>query len=90
MTKSTITERVLSEGSCTHSRRSDNNLYCTNRTSLENSFYATGIGIYTRVVEATGRLWNVMESDGKQRKVIEGNGRSWNLMEVSRKRENVP
>ena len=73
MTKSTIAREILSEGSCTHSKKSDNSLYCTNRTSLENSFYATRAGIYTRFMEATRRWWNVMENDGKQWKATERN-----------------
>ena len=39
-------------------------LYCTNRTSLENLFYATRASIYTKVTEATRSLWNVTEDDG--------------------------
>ena len=73
-----------------HSRKSDNSLYCTNRTSLESSSYATGASIYTRGVEATGSLWNVTETCRRRWKAIEGNRRLWNLMEVSGKRENVP
>ena len=65
-------------------------LYCTNRTSLRDLFYATRAGIYTRAMEATGKLWNIMEGDGKRQKVMEGNRRSWNLMEVSGKCENIP
>jgi len=39
-TKSTIAERIFrGEAACVQG--SDNSLYCTNRTSLENSFYAT-------------------------------------------------
>ena len=72
------------------SKGSNNSLYCTNRMSLENLFYATRAGIYTRAMEATGRLWNVMEGDGKRWKAIEGNRRLWNLMEVSGKCKNIP
>jgi len=39
-TKSTIIERFFQEEAA-HVQGSDNSLYCTNRTSLENSFYAT-------------------------------------------------
>jgi len=39
-TQSTIVERFFQEeAACVQG--SDNSLYCTNRTSLENSFYAT-------------------------------------------------
>ena len=44
---------VLSGGSRTYSREY-NSLYCTNRTSLENSFYATRDSIYTKEAEGTG------------------------------------
>jgi len=62
---------------------SDNNLYCTNRTSLENLFYATRDSIYTRG-------WKLLEGRRKLWKVTEAKRRSWNLMEVSRKRKNHP
>jgi len=48
---------------------SDNSLYCTNRTSLENLFYAKRYSIYTYGMEATGIWW-------KATKVEEGNGSS--------------
>ena len=40
-TKSTIAERFF-QREATRVQGSDNNLYCTNRTSLGNSFYAKG------------------------------------------------
>ena len=43
-----------------------------------------------RVMEATGSLWNVIETYGREQKVMEGDRRLWNLMEISRKREIVP
>jgi len=58
--KSTIARRFFQKEAA-HVQGSDNNLYCTNRTSLENSFYATRSSIYTRDVETTGILWKAME-----------------------------
>jgi len=67
-TKSTITERFF-QREASRVQGSDNNLYCTNRTSLENSFYVTRDNIYTKrhgsywkVVEGDGRLWNETEA----------------------------
>ena len=54
------------------SKRSDNSLYCTNRTSLENLFYATRASIYTK---SHGSYWKLMECYGNSRKGIEGDGR---------------
>jgi len=45
-TKSTIAERIFRREAA-RVQGSDNNLYCTNRTSLENSFYARRYSIYT-------------------------------------------
>jgi len=45
-TKSTITEGFFQEEAA-HVQGSDNNLYCTNRTSLRNLFYAKRHNIYT-------------------------------------------
>ena len=52
-TKSTIAERFFQEEAA-HVQGSDNSLYCTNRTSLENLFYATRSSIYTDGTEVTG------------------------------------
>jgi len=70
-TKSTITKEVLSGGSCTRSREY-NSLYCTNRTSLENSFYARD-SVY--IHESHGSYWNVIEGNGRSWKATEGNGK---------------
>jgi len=68
-TKSTIAKRFfLREAACV--QESDNSLYCTNRMSLENLFYATRDSIYTG---RHGSYW----------KVVEGNRRSWKEMEVN-------
>ena len=48
-----------------------NSLYCTNRTSLENLFYATQSSIYT---DDFGSYWNIVEADGKSEKVMEPYG----------------
>jgi len=59
-TKSTIAERFFQrEAACIQG--SDNSLYCMNRTSLENSFYATQGSIYTSDVETTRMLWKAAE-----------------------------
>jgi len=59
-TKSTIAKRFfLREAACIQG--SNNSPYCTNRTSLENSFYAKRYGIYTYGMEATGIWWKAME-----------------------------
>jgi len=52
-TKSTIAERFFQEEAA-RVQGSDNSLYCTNRTSLENLFYATRSSIYTDGTEVTG------------------------------------
>ena len=44
-TKSTIAERIFRREAA-RIQGSDNNLYCTNRTSLENLFYARRYSIY--------------------------------------------
>jgi len=79
-TKSTIVERFFQRGSCTHSRRY-NSLYCTNRTSLENSFYATRSSIYTKRHRS---YWNIVESNGRSEKVMEGYGSIWKSLENAR------
>jgi len=53
VTKLTIAKRFFLREAA-RVQGSDNNLYCTNRTSLENSFYATRSSIYTKIMEATG------------------------------------
>jgi len=60
VTKSTIAERFF-QREAAHVQGSDNSLYCTNRTSLENSFYATQGSIYTRDMETTRTLWKIAE-----------------------------
>ena len=82
-TKSTIAKRFFQrEAACVQG--SDNSLYCTNRTSLENLFYAKRYSIYTC------ELQKLLERSGRSQKAMEGNRTSWNLMEISRKRKNVP
>jgi len=79
-TKSTIAERFFQrEASCI--QESDNNLYCTNRTSLENSFYATQSSIYTKRCRS---YWNIVESNRRSEKVIEGHGSVWKSLENAR------
>jgi len=63
-TKLTIAERFF-QREAARVQGSDNNLYCMNRTSLENSFYATRGSIYTRDVEATGTSWKATEGRRK-------------------------
>ena len=54
-TKLTIAERFFQrEATCIQKSRY-NSLYCMNRMSLGNSFYATSGHIYTGIAEATGR-----------------------------------
>jgi len=53
-TKSTIAERFF-QREAARVQGSDNNLYCMNRTSLRDSFYATRDSIYTRITETTRR-----------------------------------
>jgi len=53
-TKSTIAKRFF-QREATRVQGSDNSLYCMNRTSLKNSFYATRDSIYTEIMETTGR-----------------------------------
>ena len=54
-TELTIAERFFQKEAA-HVQGSDNSLYCTNRTSLKKSFYATRDNIYTRGTEVTGTL----------------------------------
>jgi len=63
-----------------HSRRY-NSLYCMNRTSLENSFYATRDSIYTR---RHRNYWKVAEDNGRSWKGIEANGIVWKSLENAR------
>ena len=58
-TKSTIAERFFQKEAA-RIQGSDNNLYCTNRTSLENSFYATRDSIYTKRQRS---YWKIVEGD---------------------------
>ena len=83
-TKLTIAERFFQEEAARIQESRYNSLYCMNRTSLENSFYATRDSIYTR------ETWKLLEGRRRLWKVTEAKRRSWNLMEVSRKRENHP
>ena len=63
-------QRVIQEAA--HVQEGNNNsLYCTNRTSLENLFYANGYSIYTG---GHGSYWNIIESNGKSWKGMEGRG----------------
>ena len=67
--KLTIAERFF-QREATRIQRSDNSLYCTNRMSLENLFYATRDGIYTE------EMWKLLECCGRRQKIREGNRRS--------------
>jgi len=58
-TKSTIAKGIFQRGSHMRSREY-NNLYCTNRTSLGNSFYAKGI-VY--IHKSQRSYWNVVEGN---------------------------
>jgi len=66
-------------GSCTRSRKY-NSLYCTNRTSLGNSFYAKGT-VY--IHKSYGSYWNVVESNRRSWKAIEPYGSLWKMQECS-------
>ena len=80
MTKSTTTEWIfLREAACVQG--SDNNLYCTNRMSLENLFYVTRDSIYTK---RCGSYWKVVEDNGRSWKEIEVNGIIWKSLENTR------
>jgi len=58
-TKSTIAKGFFQEeAACVQG--SDNSLYCTNRMSLRNSFYAKGT-VY--IHESHGSYWNVVEGN---------------------------
>jgi len=61
--------------------RGYNSLYCTNRMSLENLFYATRDSIYTR---KHGSYWKVVESDGRSWKGVEAHGTLWKSLENAR------
>jgi len=77
VTKSTIVKRFFLREAA-RVQGSDNNLYCTNGTSLENSFYATGDSIY---IERHGSYWKVVENDGRSWKGIEVHGTLWKSLE---------
>ena len=79
-TKSTIARGIF-QRKATHVQGSDNNLYCMNRTSLENSFYATRNSIYTR---RHGSYWKVIEGDGKSWKEMEAHRIIWKSLENTR------
>jgi len=80
VTKSTIAKGFFRrEAACIQG--SDNNLYCTNRMSLENSFYATGDSIY---ICSHGSYWNIMEGDRRSWKEIEAHGTLWKSLENTR------
>jgi len=61
-TKLTIAERFFQEEAARIQESRYNSLYCMNRTSLENSFYATRDSIYTR---GHGSYWKVVEGYGR-------------------------
>ena len=63
-------KRILSERKL-HAFKKYNSLYCTNRTSLENSFYARGYSIYTC---SRGSYWNSVEGNRRLQKLIESYG----------------
>jgi len=69
-TKSTIAERFF-QREAAHVQGSDNILYCTNRMSLGNLFYAKGT-VY--IHESHGSYWNVIESNRRSWKAIEPYG----------------
>ena len=80
VTKSTITEGFF-QGEATCIQGSDNSLYCTNRMSLENLFYATRDNIYTR---RHGSYWKVVEANGRSEKGMEAIGIVWKSLENAR------
>ena len=80
VTKSTITKGFF-QREAAHVQGSDNSLYCTNRTSLENSFYATRDSIYTR---RHGSYWKVVEHDRRLQKEMEVYGTLWKSLENTR------
>jgi len=61
-------------------QRSSNSLYCTNRTSLENSFYAKGT-VY--IHESHRSYWNIVEDNRRSWKAIEPYGSLWKMREYS-------
>ena len=73
MTKSTIASealfRGLFRGKLHVFKEVTISLYCTNRTSLENLFYATRASIYIlgeqKLPEGHRKQWKVMEGDGR-------------------------
>jgi len=76
-TKSTTAKGSFKEEAA-HVQGSDNSLYCTNRTSLENSFYAIRDSIYTW---RYGSYWKVVEGDRRSWKEIEVYGIVWKSLE---------
>jgi len=78
--KSTIAKRFF-QREATHVQGSDNSLYCMNRTSLENLFYATRDNIYTR---GDRSYWKVIESNGRSWKEMEVHGTLWKSLENAR------
>ena len=80
-TKSTIAERFFQEEAAHVQRSQYNSLYCTNRMSLENLFYATQDSIYTCSHRS---YWNIVESDGRSEKGIEGHRIVWKSLENAR------
>ena len=79
-TKSTIAEGFFQrEAACVQG--SDNNLYCTNRTSLENLFYARGFSIYTC---SRRSYWNIVEGNGRSEKGMEAHRIIWKSLENAR------
>jgi len=73
VTKLTITERFFQE-EATRIQRSDNNLYCMNRTSLKTcSMLKSTVYIYGGA-ETTRRYKKITESDRSRKKVMEPYG----------------
>ena len=60
-----------------NSENKPESLYCMNRTSLENSFYATWYSIYTREMEYTGRRENISETSRSTWNGMESYGSLW-------------
>jgi len=79
-TKLTIAKRFFQGGSRMRSRRY-NSLYCTNRTSLGNLFYAKRYSIYTW---GDRSYWKVQEDYGRRWKWKEGHGTLWKPLENAR------
>jgi len=77
-TESTIAERFFQREAARVQRSRYNSLYCTNRTSLRNLFYATRDSIYTKrhrsyqkIIEDYGRWWKLKEGHGSVWKSLE-------------------